>query len=260
MKLPFFPSEKLVDTKICFIHVPKCAGTSIFDSIRNQYRLRDRAFRSDRFVNINATATAKGSKVLNESLWGYREKILIYYLSAKKYKFISGHFPFSDRAVKYYQKEWMFISILRNPVDRWLSHYFFNRYKQGKHFATNLSIEEYADTEDGQSLGLLYHHIFNGNPDADIEATEEAYEKAIGNIDKLTCIGVVEHLDDFCRNFYERFGVRIAVDKKNKSPLSKKDRYEKITDAIIKKVEKICEPDIKIYNYVLEKLNLKAKS
>jgi hypothetical protein len=256
MKLPFFPSEKLVDTKICFIHVPKCAGTSIVDAIRKQYRLRDRALRRDRFVNINAKASAKGSEILNEELWSYREKLLAYYLSIKKYIFVSGHFPFSEAAVKKYQDEWAFISILRNPIDRWFSHYFYNRYKQGKHFATNLSLEEYADTEDGRSLGLLYHRLFNGEPNAEIGSTTESYEKVIRNIDKLACIGVVEHMDAFYQDFYQKFGVRVALKIVNKNPISREDRLELVSKKMLKKVEKICEPDLQIYSYVLEKLNL----
>jgi hypothetical protein len=244
----------MLNVKICFIHVAKCGGTSIVEAIKNKYRLRDRLLRKNKFVTVNASASTKGSDIVNESLWGYREKILAYYLSIGSNKFVAGHFPFSDLAFKSYQDEWKFISLLRNPVDRWFSHYFFNRYKKQEHFKTNLSIDEYLETEDSKFIGQLYHHIFYGRYDHDMGNSDEAYLKAIGNIDKLTCVGVVEHMDKFCQEFNRQFGARLKIKQKNKNPLSSTDQLTRITDDVRRKVEKICEPDLKIYHYVLQKV------
>ena len=243
------------NTKICYIHVAKCGGTSVVDAILNQYRLTDRLLRKNQFVNVNASASAKGSEILNQDFWCYREKILTYFLSVESNKFIYGHFPFSDLAAKRYQKEWNFISVLRDPIDRWFSHYFFNRHKKDQHFKTKLSLEEYVDTEDGQSLGMLYHRIFNGTFDNIFEDSKDTYQKAIGNIEKLSCIGVVEHMNVFYRDFYKKFGVKLRIPHKNKNPLSKKDRLNQISGSVLKNVKKICEPDIRIYKYVLKKIN-----
>lgn len=244
-----------LNKKICYIHVAKCGGTSLIDAIKKQYRLRDRLFGKKLFINLNAAASLRGSEIFNENLFAYREKLFIYFLSIRANKFISGHFPFSDLAMRHYGDEWSFITILRHPVDRWFSHYFFNRYKKEDHFKTDLSLNAYLDTDDGRSLGSLYYRIFYGkrnDPDTD---SEETYLKVIENINQMTCIGLVEHMDRFCRDFNQCFGVQLKVEMKNKNPLSHKDRSELITDSIRKKVEKICEPDLKIYEYVLKKIH-----
>jgi hypothetical protein len=247
------------DKKICYIHVAKCGGTSIRHAIKKQYGspVLNRLLRRKRnFINLNAGAALKGSQLFNEDLWAYREKLLIYFLSIKSYAFISGHFPFSDLAMDHFQGEWNFITILRHPVDRWFSHYFFNRHKTHEHFKTDLSLEAYIDSDDGKSLGSFYHKLFYGRAyDAKNVSPEESYAKVTGNIDKLACIGLTEHLDIFCRDFDKYFGRKLNIGTKNKNPLPKKDRSRLITDAIREQVENICEPDLKIYKYVLERVH-----
>lgn len=257
MKLLKTVNAKTLDKKICYIHVAKCGGTSIIDAIKKQYRLRDRLLRKRNFINLNASASLRGSEIFNENLWAYRGKLSIYFLSIRSNKFVSGHFPFSDLAMSHYRDEWNFITILRHPVDRWFSHYFFNRYKKEDHFQTNLFLEEYVDSDDGKSLGSLYHKIFYGKCDDEKINSHESYLKVIGNINELACVGVVEHMDIFCRDFNKIFGAKLDVKdikRKNKNPLPIKNQSEMITDSILEKVENICRPDLKIYNYVLEKI------
>jgi hypothetical protein len=250
--------HKPLKKKICYIHVAKCGGTSVIASIKKQYPLADRILKGKFFVNLNASASLKGSELLGENLWAYREKILIYFLSIRANRFVAGHFPVSDLAMNYFKDDWNFITILRHPVDRWFSHYFFNRYKQAEHFKTDLSFEEYIDSDDGKSLGSFYHRLFYGSAyDHNNVSPEESYAKVTGNIDKLACVGLTEHLDIFCRDFNKYFGRKLNIGTRNKNPLPKKARSKLITDAICEQVERICEPDLKIYKYVLEKIHSK---
>ena len=239
--------------KICYLHVAKCGGTSVIDAIKKQYWFRDRLLKK-KIVNLNAGASLIGSEIFKEDLFAYREKLLIYFLSLGSAGFVSGHFAFSNLAMSHFKDEWNFITILRHPVDRWFSHYFFNRYKKSNHFKTKLSLDEYVDSDDGKSLGSFYHKLFYGRCDGGNVNSDESYLKVIGNINELACVGLTEHMDIFCRDFNQCFGVKLKIETKNKNPLPKQDRSNLITDSIREKVEKICEPDLKIYNYVLENI------
>ena len=254
MKLFRISNLYTLKKKICYIHVAKCGGTSISSAIKERYSIKDRFLRNNAFINLNAGPSLKSAQILNEGLWAYREKLLIYFLSQGHCTFVSGHFPFSDLAMKHFGDEYDFITIIRHPVERWFSHYFFNRYKKSDHYKTTLSLEEYIDSEDGRSLGSFYHTLFYGKCDEEMGNFNESYLKIISNFDKFACIGVTEHMDIFCRDFNRYFGVEINIERKNKNPLNKNDRSKLITETIRKKVEKICEPDLKIYNYVLEKI------
>lgn len=249
-----FSQSKKITQKICYIHVAKCGGTSLVDAIKAQYPLRERLLRKKCFINMNPAASLKASEILNESLFAYREKVLLYLLSINSNKFISGHFAFSDLAMTHFGDQWNFVTILRNPVDRWFSHFFFNRYKKSGHFKTDLTLEEYINSEDGQSLGFLYHRLFYGKPFEEKPNFKESYPKVIENIDNLACLGTIEYLDLFCRDFKKKFGVTLHIPAKNKNPLSHKDQSSLITDSIRRKVEEICEPDIRIFNYVQQKI------
>lgn len=243
--------------KICFIHVAKCAGTSFIASIRKSYPLRQRLLQPASFVTINASASLKGSQIFEEGLWSYRERLLIYFLSNESNKFVAGHFPLSERVLKNFIDEWRFITIIRNPVDRWFSHYFFNRYKMNTHFKTDLSLDQYIDSADGQFIGSLYHMVFGGSVWSKNHCLEESCNEAISTIKKMHCIGVVEDLGKFIEDFKKFFGVKLVSHEKNRNPLTSLERAKLETDAIRNKVEKICEPDMKIYNYVLEMIHSK---
>jgi len=245
---------KTFNKKICYIHVAKCGGTSVTHAINKHYGLLYRKLRKQSVYHLHAASTLKGSEIFNEDLFAYREKLLIYFLSLGSAGFVSGHLPFSNLAMSHFKDEWNFITILRHPVDRWFSHYFFNRYKKFDHFKTKLSLDEYVDSDDGKGLGSFYHKLFYGRCDVEQVNTDESYLKVIGNINELACVGLTEHMDIFCRDFNKCFGMKLKIYTKNKNPLPKQDRSNLITDSIREKVEKICEPDLKIYNYILEKI------
>lgn len=241
-----------IQRKICFIHVPKCAGTSVSRAITKHYGFFYRKLKKINLYHLSAMGATRGAAILNEDLISYREKLLVYLLATGSYSFITGHFPYSESAMRHFKEEWDFITILRHPVNRWFSQYFFNRRKKDAHFETDLSIEDYIDSEDSQSMGTIYHSYFYGNNDFDKSKLQASYPKVINNINKFACVGVTEHLDLFCRDFFEVFGAKLKVGITNASPFSKKEHSHIITDAVRKKVEAICEPDLKIYNHVLK--------
>ena len=219
--------------------------------------MRHRLLQPASFVTVDASASLKGSQILEEDLWNYRERLLLYLLSIESNKFVAGHFPLSERVLKNFKDEWRFVTIIRNPVDRWFSHYFFNRYKINAHFKTDLSLDQYIESADGQFIGSLYHTIFGGSEWSKNYCLEESCNEAISMIKRIHCIGVVEYFDKFIDDFRKCFGIKLVSYKKNRNPLRSTERAKLLTDAIRNKVEKICEPDMKIYNYVMEMIHSK---
>ena len=120
-----------------------------------------------------------------------------------------------------------------------------------------MSLHEYVESVEGKLSGSHYHNIFCGFRDNENMSFEESYLKVIENINKLDCVGVSEDMGKFCEDFRKIFGVELKIKKTNKGPLAEKERSRLLDGSIKQKVENICEPDLKIYNYVLERIHSK---
>ena len=126
--------HRSLKNNIIFLHVPKCGGTSVDYAIRRHYR------KKDRLVTINARASTNAANLISQINFPYetaddypilkmRENLLLYYMS-QNMKYISGHFGFSEIGYRKFLGGYTFITILRDPVKRWISVYLFNRYKK----------------------------------------------------------------------------------------------------------------------------------
>jgi len=247
---------------IFLLHLPKCAGTSISHAIRCRYLTLNCA--NDRnLISLSATASSNVIKQSNKTDYPYnttddfpilklRENLLLYFLNQKNTKYISGHFPFSDTAYSEFHNKFEFITILRDPVKRFLSSYFFNRYKKGDHRKIKSDIETYVQSEFGQSQGYEYVKFLGG---ADINSdysSKQAVERAIHNLQKFDIVGCLEYQKKFLDQFEARFATRLEIEKKNPGPKSQTFKETLITEKIQKKIKDICKPDSEVYQFAID--------
>ncbi|NET06764.1 MAG: sulfotransferase family 2 domain-containing protein [Symploca sp. SIO2B6] len=246
-----------VDKKIFFIHLPKCGGSSIHQGIKNSFNPFE--WISGNLIHLDPQASLKGSQIAGSQLSDYREKLLLYFMSKDQCKYISGHFIYSDNAFQEFGNEWNFITVIREPVSRWFSHYFFNRFKTDNHFHLDLDLESFVESEQGIAWGSTYVNKFAGNILPGEVSSNEAINQAINNLNNLTLVGVLERLDIFARDYEKLFGARIVFDRYKTNPLSKDKQQEQITESIRKKVENICQPDIIFYESALKRIRAKQQ-
>lgn len=241
--------------KIAFIHIPKCGGSSVNHAIRRSFGLSEYYFKKNRF-ELESGSSLRASSIAKDDLMGYREKLLLYYLSSHNCRYISGHFDYAQSAFDEFKDMWSFITILREPVSKWFSQYFYNRNKNFGTFQIESTLDEYIESDEGIALGGDYVRKFSGLRGTDIHTSHDAVDRAISNLDNFALVGILEHLDRFVHDFETLFNVHLFITKGNISPVVKSKQKQLITDAHRKRVQEICQPDMLVYQAALQKLGL----
>jgi hypothetical protein len=172
-----------ISERIFFIHIPKCGGVSIRQAITAKYLSIDP--RDDcGIVNLNAPVsrqvieTTEGINYPYDSdddypILDFREKLLLYFMAQLSSKFISGHFLFSDYSYIKFGVKFNYITVLRHPVKRWISSYFFNHFKSESHMKVYEDIETHLESYFGISQGFeLVKFLGGANREGDYTSVQ----------------------------------------------------------------------------------------
>lgn len=237
--------------KIFFLHIAKSGGTSITQAFQNNYGLTERLSKR-RLFTLDNEASAIATEILEDNIWAYREKLLLYYMSMEQMKYISGHFHYSEKAMQRFGREWNFITVLRHPVSRWFSSYFFDKYREGSsHGRIDADLESFLESERGIRQGNAYVLSFTEGLSTAESFLDDAVNQAIENLNKFALVGILEELDKFSVDFEENFGVKLFIKQLNKNPLEKSKQEQMISKEIRQKVEEVCQPSLKVYNAIM---------
>jgi hypothetical protein len=173
-------------------------------------------------------------------------------MNNKNTKYISGHFPFSEIAFREFHGTYAFITVLRNPVKRWISHYFFNRHKKKTFGRIYEDITTCLKSEFGRCNGSELIQFVGGISNAGDYSSEEAIDRAKKNLHKFDVVGCLEYQKDFMKQFDDRFGVRLNLGKKNQSPKAESFQKAVITEEVEDRIRTLCKPDLELYQYAIE--------
>ena len=224
--------------RVFFLHVPKCGGIAITAGLRGVCSPAS---------ELNEHAVAAAAKSAGGDPLDFRRDLLIYFLGCKKFRLVAGHYPYDMRAREMFGHDWKFVTVLRDPVERFFSHYFYNRYKKNDYLRINVDLAEFIDTDHAAALGWEYVRYFSGlradrrnGPDAD-------FASALANLKQFDMVGRLEHTDDLLTQFHQILGCKIELMRKNRNPANRETREQQITPEIRARAEEICRHDLKLF-------------
>lgn len=232
--------------KIVFVHIPKSGGSSVNNAFRkvytpsyyrvmsNSYEVANKYFKTQRFLDFKHYQIGRG--------------LLLFEAATSGKKYLTGH-VYINREMKseLVDMGYKFITIVRDPIDRCFSNYFYNYYKHSDHFAVSTTFENYINNY--PDIGYKYVQYYGGlRRDGDYKS-EEAINEAFENLKQYDIVGRLKKMDEFTSKIKHDLGIEIKIPKINKNPADKK-RYNKFkqNENYRDMLRNICEPDLKLFD------------
>lgn len=233
--------------RVVFHHVPKCGGTSVGRALRKRYLLSQATVTPESsFRAFEAFTGRTDRQQMLVDVLDLREQMMLY-LMFEDVRCVSLHVRFSKTAHERFADRYKFVTVMREPVSRFISHYFWSYGKPDAHARIEEEFAVFLDTERARRLGATYSEFYAGLSKEDDITTPAAIAAAIANLRRFDVVGKIENLAEFESGLKRELGVRIKIGHENKA--RKHDDKDKVlmSSELRARVNEICAPDVAIW-------------
>ena len=226
--------DAVIPQRFVFHHIPKCGGTSVGRALRRRYLLSQATVSPEASFRAFELFSGGGDRqqMLIDVL-DLREQMLLY-LMFEDVRGISLHVRFSEKAYSRFADRYKFITVLRNPMERFISHYFWSWNKDDAHARIEEDFEAFLDTEHARRLGATLVQYLCGLPKEVPTHSDEAVAAAIASLAKFDVVGDISDIASLEATLRETLGVRISIGHENKRRLSNRRPLKAVDDAALK--------------------------
>ena len=228
--------------KILFDHLPKCGGSTLKAYLLKHYPRR-------KSFLTNGWDPHKSIQEFKEMPQSSRHD----------YCLIQGHL--ANQLIGDADPACLKVTLLRDPVERIISHYFFVKRTQ-KHYLhrtihdSNISLEDYACSNLSDELKNWYTTHFSGFTSVKAEKNpEEAVATAVETVlNQFDIIGFLDDFPAFIESLRKRANLRYAYNDDRVNVTVDRPSTANIPSSTIKLIEQKNEMDIAFYHKLRERL------
>jgi len=228
--------------RVLFDHLPKCAGSALNAYLAPQY--------PERFIF--------------ETLGRRREQMVKEFQALPEderfaYRLVLGHF--THGLLDYVHPETVTVTVLREPIDRIVSHYYYvkrhtGHYLHEKVMQEKLSLEEYIGQRLSVELQNWYTTHFSGLTVAEVEEDpDKALDHAVEVLlDRYDVVGFQEEFPAAVEKLRIAANLKIPYENVKKNDTRGRPGVDQISDTALDLIRETNSVDMKLYDLVRQKL------
>lgn len=232
---------------VIFLHLPKTAGTTLRYIIQWQYR-PDKTYelyRSGYFANLSHA----------QMLERFRS---VFQNRSSAIGIVNSHLGFGLH--EYIKRPCVYITYLRNPVDRVISLYkYYQRHRHLSYNDFNRFIESHSSARNGMTRslsGCLLTDQLSASNEREVQEKGKAFqatemlEVAKHNLqERFVVVGLMENFDESLMLLKRKLGWEIPLYYKNNVGTNSLDRLKSLPPATLEAIVKNNEADLQLYEY-----------
>ncbi|WP_341485822.1 sulfotransferase family 2 domain-containing protein [Thioclava sp. GXIMD4215] len=228
-----------------YIHVPKCGGTSFGAALRLAFWPSQGTIDIDRTKRI-AQALEPQARDTALILADYAvRRVELAQMLERNLRCISAHVQFNADLVAQLAPERACVSLLREPVARFLSHYAYVQRRHPDPARADL-LEAFLETEPAQRFGSQYLYYFAGTYQHHSAAPAADVARACQALEGFALVGFLDEGAAFRAALRRLAGRPLLPLSRNKRP----DPAPQCPPHLRARIEDICAPDLAIYRHI----------
>ena len=263
--------------KFAFVHVPKSGGISIDLAMREQLAKPGEArFSREGAIEMSLATFGQGINNL-DSIAQFSDHhaqqlngLLAYHL-AQNWQYISGHVSTNQHIIKSFAQQYHFITVLREPVSRFISNYIYNKLTNSLPIMApnNLNSDNLIAEVDhilahrrGWQMANVMSMCITGRFAKDVADAQKIQNEFADNLAAYKVVGFLDNLYSFSKQIKQLSNKQINIGNHNTTDsfLDEKKQHVKSTlqnyfnePNIKAQLEHLCRFDIENYQRAKEK-------